>query len=61
PPPPPEPPPPPPPEPPPPPPPAGPNDLPTLTVIDVFSGENVVLSSFAPTDRPIFVWVWAPH
>lgn len=54
----------PPPDPPPPPPTTrvvGPNDLPASTVVDVFSGEDVVLASFAPADRPIFVWVWAPH
>ena len=40
---------------------AGPNTLPDVTVLDVASGESVVVSSLAPADRPILVWVWAPH
>ena len=39
----------------------GPNDLPAITVVDVVSGESLVLSSLAPADRPILVWFWAPH
>ncbi|MDE0652871.1 MAG: hypothetical protein OXI26_04420 [bacterium] len=52
----------PPPEPAPPAPPAAPgNDLPGVTVVDVVSGESLVLSSLAPADRPILAWFWAPH
>lgn len=37
------------------------NALPSVTVIDVVSGESLVLSSLAPADRPILAWFWAPH
>lgn len=40
---------------------AGGNDLPAVTVVDVVSGESLVLSSLAPADRPILLWFWAPH
>lgn len=40
---------------------AGGNDLPAVTVVDVASGESLVLSSLAPADRPILLWFWAPH
>ena len=40
---------------------SGSNDLPAVTVVDVVSGESLVLSSLAPADRPILVWFWAPH
>lgn len=39
----------------------GPNDLPDVTVVDVYTGDEVGLASFAPTDKPIVVWFWAPH
>ena len=41
--------------------PAGPNALPQVSVVDVASGDSIVLSSLAPADRPILVWFWAPH
>lgn len=37
------------------------NDLPEVTVIDVASGESLVMASLAPADRPILVWTYAPH
>ena len=40
---------------------SGSNDLPAVTVVDVVSGESLVLSSLAPANRPILVWFWAPH
>lgn len=40
---------------------AGANDLPAVTVVNVVSGESLVLSSLAPADRPILLWFWAPH
>jgi len=40
---------------------AGPNALPQVSVVDVASGDSIVLSSLAPADRPILVWFWAPH
>ena len=41
--------------------PAGENQLPAVEVVDLATGENVLLSSFAPADRPIVLWFWAPH
>ncbi|MEM7286348.1 MAG: hypothetical protein AAF480_08360 [Actinomycetota bacterium] len=41
--------------------PAGENQLPEVEVVDLASGDNVLLSSFAPADRPIVLWFWAPH
>ena len=35
--------------------------LPDVEVVDVGSGERLVLSSLAPADRPILAWFWAPH
>ena len=40
---------------------AGPTILPDVTVIDVVSGESLLVSSLAPADRPILLWFWAPH
>ena len=37
------------------------NEFPAVTVVDVVSGESLLLSSLAPADRPILVWFWAPH
>ena len=37
------------------------NELPAVNVVDVASGESLLLSSLAPADRPILVWFWAPH
>ncbi len=41
--------------------PAGENQLPDVEVVDLATGDNVLLSSFAPADRPIVLWFWAPH
>ena len=41
--------------------PAGPNQLPVVTVIDVETGDEVALESFAPADKPLILWLWAPH
>lgn len=41
--------------------PAGRNDLPSVTVLDVASGESVDLRSLAPAPLPMLVWFWAPH
>ena len=41
--------------------PAGENQLPVVEVVDLATGDNVLLSSFAPADRPIVLWFWAPH
>ena len=41
--------------------PVGANELPAVTVVDVVSGESLLLSSLAPANRPNLVWFWAPH
>ena len=41
--------------------PAGPNQLPQVTVLDIATGEEVELDSFAPADKAIVLWLWAPH
>jgi hypothetical protein len=41
--------------------PRGENQLPDVTMIDIVTGEEVSLSSFAPADTPIVLWFWAPH
>ena len=41
--------------------PAGENELPEVTVIDITSGDEVLLSSYAPAATPIVLWFWAPH
>lgn len=41
--------------------PAGENQLPAVEVVDLATGDTVLLSSFAPADRPIVLWFWAPH
>lgn len=37
------------------------NQLPDVNVVDLATGEEVNLASFAPTDNPIVLWFWAPH
>lgn len=37
------------------------SDLPDTAVIDVNSGGEFVLSDLVPSDRPILLWMWAPH
>ena len=41
--------------------PEGPNEIPQVTVLDVATGDEVALASLAPSDRPILLWMWAPH
>lgn len=41
--------------------PTGENQLPSVEVVDLATGDTVLLSSFAPADRPIVLWFWAPH
>jgi hypothetical protein len=35
--------------------------LPDVLVHDVTAGTQVSLSSLLPADRPILLWMWAPH
>ena len=35
--------------------------IPDVDVVDLATGETVNLASFAPADRPILLWFWAPH
>lgn len=37
------------------------SDLPSVELVDVATGANVNLTSFAPSDRPLVLWFWAPH
>ncbi|MDE0605356.1 MAG: hypothetical protein OXI18_13215 [bacterium] len=37
------------------------SDLPSVELVDVATGATVNLASFAPSDRPIVLWFWAPH
>ena len=37
------------------------SDLPSVELVDVASGATVNLASFAPSERPIVLWFWAPH
>ena len=37
------------------------NELADVEVIDVATGDLVNLKSFAPADKPIVLWFWAPH
>ncbi|MDE0118319.1 MAG: hypothetical protein OXT07_17095 [bacterium] len=37
------------------------SDLPPVDVVDVATGAAVNLAGFAPSDRPIVLWFWAPH
>ena len=37
------------------------SDLPSVELVDVAIGANVNLASFAPSDRPLVLWFWAPH
>jgi predicted RecA/RadA family phage recombinase len=37
------------------------NELPKVMVRDVATGEEVALDSFAPSDQPLLLWLWAPH
>lgn len=35
--------------------------LPSVSVLDLTTGEEVVLSSYLPADRPVLVWMWSPY
>ncbi|MGQ0743859.1 MAG: hypothetical protein ACT4OS_05910 [Acidimicrobiales bacterium] len=35
--------------------------LPGIEVDDVGAGSRVNLATFAPADKPLLVWFWAPH
>ena len=37
------------------------SDLPDVTLQRVSTGEDLLLSSLAPSDRPLLLWFWAPH
>ena len=37
------------------------SELPSVDLVNVATGANVNLASFAPSDRPIVLWFWAPH
>ena len=37
------------------------SDLPSVEIIDVATGATVNLAGFAPSDRPLVLWFWAPH
>ena len=37
------------------------SDLPSVELVDVATGANVNLASFAPADRHLVLWFWAPH
>ena len=37
------------------------SDLPSVEMVNVTNGATVNLASFAPSDRPIVLWFWAPH
>lgn len=41
--------------------PRGENQLPAVDVVDINTGAEVDLSSFAPGTQPIVLWFWAPH
>lgn len=35
--------------------------LPAVDVVDVATGETVALAGLLPADKPVLVWMWAPH
>lgn len=35
--------------------------LPAVPVLDLTTGDEVVLSSYLPGDRPVLVWMWSPY
>jgi hypothetical protein len=35
--------------------------LPAVSVLDLDAGDEVVLSSYLPADRPVLVWMWSPY
>jgi hypothetical protein len=35
--------------------------LPSVPVLDLTAGDEVVLSSYLPADRPVLVWMWSPY
>lgn len=36
-------------------------DLPAISVIDVTTGADVLLTDLAADERPTLLWMWAPH
>lgn len=43
------------------PPPAADQALPAVQVIDLANDARVNVASLAPADKPVLVWMWAPH
>lgn len=41
--------------------PTTPNPLPPVTVWDVGQKKWVQFANFLPADKPVLVWLWAPH
>lgn len=39
----------------------GTSPLPAIDVVDVVSGATVGLKGILPADKPVLVWMWAPH
>ena len=37
------------------------SELPSVEMVNVTTRASVNLASFAPSDRPIVLWFWAPH
>ena len=37
------------------------SDLPDVEMINLNTGETVQLASYAPADKPIVLWFWAPY
>lgn len=37
------------------------SDLPSVDLVNVDTGATINLASFAPSDRPLVLWFWAPH
>lgn len=35
--------------------------LPAVDVVDIATGGDVALASVLPADKPVLVWMWAPH
>ncbi len=40
---------------------SGESDLPDVEMINLNTGESVQLASYAPADKPIVLWFWAPY
>lgn len=35
--------------------------LPAVDVVNIATGETVALAGLLPADKPVLVWMWAPH